>query len=227
MYEEKKGVIVLLDALGVKGMWKNQNPKTILDSWDSVVNSVNLDVIEAKKRGMELKFNAFSDTLILSITNGKIDEMINRMTLSLHTLIPFAMFQGINFRGCMSMGKFYQSENMIIGPTIDEAAMYYETGNWIGAFATPSVYSRVKRNFSKFNDYLIEYTIPTKNKPIKSYAVTLFSDLTGAIVKDVKKWKSLINFIHNKLEDTDDPLGSEKWKNTLEFLYHIEKNKPK
>lgn len=227
IHEERYGVIVLLDALGVKGIWKNQDPQKILDSWNGVIDNVNLDVKEAKKLGMTLEFDAFSDTLIISITGGEIDAMIKRMAFSLYTLIPFAITQGINFRGCMSLGKFYKSENMIIGPAIDEAAMYYEKSDWIGVFATPSVYSRIKKNYSNFIDHLIEYNIPTKNKVIKSYAVTLFNDFKYSNQEHVKKWKSMINYCHNKLENTDDPVGSEKWKNTLEFLYYVEKNKSK
>ena len=34
------------------------------------------------------------------------------------------------FRGCMSARRFYRSENMIIGPAVDEAAEYHTLPEW-------------------------------------------------------------------------------------------------
>ncbi len=43
------------------------------------------------------------------------------------------------FRGCLSAGKFYPSEPMIIGPTVYEAAEYYRLPEWSGVSTCPSI----------------------------------------------------------------------------------------
>ena len=230
-YEEKTGIIVLLDALGVKGIWKNHDPKDIIKKWESVVDSMNVDVESCKEIGIELKYRAFSDTLVLTATGGEKEEMVDEIGNALGSLIPFGMGFGIYFRGCLSYGKFYESNRMIIGPAIDEAAMYFEKSNWIGVFGTPSIYSIIKKNPSKFIGNYLEYTIPSKGKSIESYAVVLLITLTDKESgSDLRKYfnhkDTLIDFIHDKLENMDDPTGAEKWKNTLDFLYYVQKKKP-
>ncbi len=40
-------------------------------------------------------------------------------------LFRIAIQHDFLFRGCLSVGTFYRSPNMIIGPAVDEAAEYY------------------------------------------------------------------------------------------------------
>jgi len=125
--------------------------------------------------------------------------------------------KNINLRGAMSIGKYYISDKMILGPAADEASMYYEIANWVGVIATPSLESVLLR-MEKNNEVVPlfhKYDIPLHNGKRQGWAIDL-------LARHSTSEGPLIELIHNKLEDSDDPTGAEKWKNTLEFLYYTE-----
>jgi len=106
---------------------------------------------------------------------------------------------------------------MILGPAADEASMYYEIANWIGVIATPSFESvllRMEKNKEAI-PLFHKYSIPLHKGNRQGWAVDL-------LARHATSAGPLIQLIEDKLENSDDPTGAEKWKNTLEFLYHIE-----
>ena len=50
------------------------------------------------------------------------------------------ILKGVYLRGVISIGKFYQSQNLIIGPAVDEAAEWYTNIEWIGVSAAPTAH---------------------------------------------------------------------------------------
>jgi hypothetical protein len=70
------------------------------------------------------------------------------------------------FRGRLSAGKLYRSENMIIGPTVDEAAEYYRLPEWSGISTCPSaskILTDVEEMKASLYDFFIHYNIPLKD----------------------------------------------------------------
>jgi hypothetical protein len=56
----------------------------------------------------------------------------------LSKLFRVSILSHFYFRGCLSAGRFYRSENMIIGPAVGEATEYYRLPEWSGISTCPS-----------------------------------------------------------------------------------------
>ncbi|MCL5957975.1 MAG: hypothetical protein M1358_01445, partial [Chloroflexi bacterium] len=90
-----------------------------------------------------MKHTALSDTVILTIPCGDHDVgnglLADAVAYSLVDPFVEAMHQGFYLRGAVSVGNFHQSEALLIGPAVDEAAEWYEKADWIGVSAAPSL----------------------------------------------------------------------------------------
>lgn len=182
-FEEVDGVIVLLDALGIKGIWNRRNPREVLETWRLLCDEYNFGMQllsnDLKDHGYseKLRFVTFSDTIIISLPVEKrsvgIDRGRNPLWLTMISmgevllrLFRLSICRQFYFRGCLSVGKFFRSDSMIIGPTVDEAAEYYTLPEWSGISASPSaskILTDVEEMESSTYDYFIQYDIPLKN----------------------------------------------------------------
>ncbi|HEY7573496.1 MAG TPA: hypothetical protein VH796_19210 [Nitrososphaeraceae archaeon] len=132
----KKGVVVFLDALGMKGVWnKEQN---FIDKWKRVYNSFDkyrimseiaansifrkimtrvgiTDEHEISKITPRFKFSFFSDTIIITASSqDNIPPPDLLIPFVAHLLVaPFltALQNNIFFRGSISIGNFYELED--------------------------------------------------------------------------------------------------------------------
>ena len=131
----KKGVVVFLDALGMKGVW-NREPNFI-DKWKRVynsfdkysimseiaVNSIFRNIMirvgitnehEIRKITPRFKFSFFSDTIIITASSqGNVLPPDLLIPFVAHLLVaPFltALQNNIFFRGSISIGNFYELE---------------------------------------------------------------------------------------------------------------------
>ena len=225
---KEQGCVVLLDALGMKGIWQKQDPKDVINAWNRVVDS-NTSVIlkDDSKYNVKTRIRAFSDTLMITKTGKSIEKIVDSTLLDLVTIIPYSMSHGIFFRGCISFGEFYSSEKIIIGPAIDEAAQYYELPQWIGVSATPSFFNLIE-NSSKFQqkDRLTKWDIPLKQGIEKKGWVINWTEAVDskAVSKHLFKTKNKISFeqiLNTQLQETNDLRASLKIRNTIEFLRHM------
>ncbi len=229
-HSKQYGAICILDALGTKGIWKQKNPQEVIANWEYFVNVLDDHFSDARKNGFVFNLYAFSDTLILTCS-GKhpIEKLLYELGVHVLSATLFGLPRSIFLRGCMSIGNFYESNKMILGPAIDEAAQYYEHANWIGVHLTPSAFSVVDRFFD--SDYVVlksrfyPYSVPVKNgKSLETYALVFqdvdlhhfFGHLKGVSLR--KEEQTLIQFIHYRLEHLADVEGADKWKNTLDFV---------
>ena len=137
-FERVDGIIVLLDALGIKGIWKRKDPAKVLEGWSSLqkeyINGFKSlrDRLRAYGDLKETRFEAFSDTMMVSLPVKKRDVGIDIGRNSawwtimligelLIQLFRVSISHNFLFRGCVSAGIFFRSENMTIGPAVDEA----------------------------------------------------------------------------------------------------------
>lgn len=226
-FQEKEGVVILLDSLGTKGIWKSRNPKEVLTSWQGIVDSTNMDVRACKTSDVDLKFNAFSDTLIITMTGNDKQKLLEEAGTTLNSIISVGIPHGINFRGCISMGKIYRSEIMILGDAIDEAAEYYEKSNWVGAFATPSVIDylnsissgNIWKSFTKYDVPFHDDKSKGTEKPYSTWAVILTDRIAGIL-----KNNHLSTIIPSRISASSGSIAK-KWQNTLDFLHYTKKLK--
>jgi len=223
IYPESYGSVILLDSLGTKGIWKNREPDDVLGNWENLVKAFK-EHIQGKPEYKESKIFAFSDTIVITIKGTDVKKILFIAGQLTSILVSTGLSVGIYLRGCISIGTFYESKNIILGPAIDEAAENYEKADVIGVFATPSAYSVLRRYYAKDSSLrraYKEYEVPTKNGKINTWVVNIDNQLPELFWKAMDDSTTIIDFIHKKLERSKDVDGQEKWKNFLDFMYQI------
>lgn len=140
--QPRQGVVAMLDALGVKGILARSNPADVMGAWAGVVKEFEhsaRDVLEISGGACTgCRVIAFSDTVIVTMEGEHPDVLLLHMGDLLGQPFYVALTKEIYFRGVVTIGDFYQSETMVIGRAIDEAADWYEQADWIGVSASPS-----------------------------------------------------------------------------------------
>ena len=173
-------MVVFLDALGVKGIWARAEPESVINSWEEVLKRLNESIKKSPKIGSigdkpeALNYNiaAFSDTVIITLKCT--DDAAAHVPLVAKIVSePFfyALTKGIYFRGVIAIGKFYQSNTLVIGPAIDEAAEWYTQPEWMGVSAAPSAsfgLSRLEDQKADVSKWFVKYDIPSKSGPQKN-----------------------------------------------------------
>ena len=146
------GFVCLMDALGTKGAWGHSDPADFVAKLSAL--KANVEAI-AKKREKPyangiFDFRFFQDTVFITLrfpTSAERgpspvppDEVVLFPKFSGFVAGPFAMalFDEVYFRGAVSQGWFYWSEEMLLGPAIDDAASYFEAADWLGVVCTPA-----------------------------------------------------------------------------------------
>ncbi len=182
-FEEADGIIVLLDALGIKGIWNRKNPAEVLNTWASLQEEYTKGIESLRNEFTahgyfeRLRFQAFSDTIMVSLPVKKRGVGSDRgrnpfwwtimsMGELLNKLFRISILSHFYFRGCLSAGRFYRSENMIIGPAVDEAAEYYRLPEWSGISTCPSgskILTDAEEMKASLYDFFIQSDIPLKN----------------------------------------------------------------
>jgi hypothetical protein len=164
--ERKKGAVLVMDALGVKGSWARSSPVQLLTSWRKVVSVAELtakvmreELSQNSRRFGEpersageepmigdCRFQAMSDTFVLVVQPTPKDESLFAalwwVSIFARDIFVAALETGIYFRGVMSCGEFYGSpdEKLMIGPAVDEAVEWYTKPDWIGVSTAPSAF---------------------------------------------------------------------------------------
>ena len=151
--EWKVGAVVMMDALGVKGIWKYHGRQEVLDRLHLIERSVRqlIDIPSAKvARGMGFDpFITFlSDTIVMAFSDPRrpsavVDLAIAAAGYALHAgatdnqegrtwSVPLA------YRGAIAFGEFHAEERYVLGPAIDEAAGAMDRPEGAFVYLTPS-----------------------------------------------------------------------------------------
>lgn len=177
--EFKKGIVTFLDVLGWKGLW--QSNREAVKHLKELVHETRKQAIEIVKaynkkeqakdvryKAIEIKVLSISDTIVF------LSETESIKTLEFHAelcawILEYALHRGLPLRGAISYGNFIESDNIMLGPAIDEAAAWHESTDWIGVILTPSAQMYVRTE--KVRCIIADYTdIPFKksNKTLQS-----------------------------------------------------------
>ena len=100
------------------------NPQQVLETWNKVYYTFS----DQLKSIAGVDLFAFSDTLIISAVGSRVqleDRLGFIMFLSELTIPSFirSILYKIFLRGVVSMGRYYRSSRMLIGPAVDDAAI--------------------------------------------------------------------------------------------------------
>lgn len=168
----KLGAVTFLDVLGWKGIWQKDeyalsNLKDIVKESSNIAEKYTKQLNEKYKQlyvnkdTVETKVVSISDTIVLlSIADDEFKDAIELHARICSKIIEYALSKGIPLRGAISYGKFNESDRIMVGPAIDEAAAWHESTDWIGVILTPSA------QFYLGNIY-VKNVITYKNIPFK------------------------------------------------------------
>lgn len=239
------GVVALLDILGARGLWHQNNIEKIIQSWVEIQEhlkkevKIQKDMIREIRSKFKPQVHAFSDTIIVTFqTNEYNPHDIINMCFTVGSTFSFAVERGLLFRGAIAIGKFYSHQNMILGPAIDDAAEWYSIPDWGGIHLTPSTTFSIEGfllNDIERKICLCPYNIPIKNKDgskskLKGWAVNwpaIYMSESHMYVTDLTKnfnLNELTNekFKHYFMRKFSKKSISEKeitkYQNTIEFI---------
>lgn len=177
--EFKKGIVTFLDVLGWKGLWQSNKEavnhlkelvRETRKHANNIVKAYNEKELakDVRYKAIKIKVLSISDTIVF------LSETESIKTLEFHAelcawILEYALHRRLPLRGAISYGKFIESNNIMLGPAIDEAAAWHESTDWIGVILTPSAQMYVRTE--KVRCIIADYTdIPFKksNKTLQS-----------------------------------------------------------
>lgn len=225
----KNGVVVILDALGTKGIWQKNDPEKVLANWEYIIQQFKIFVVNQQE--FTYTFNAFSDTIIVTCTSkDNTFDLMHHMSTVIGSLFVMAMANGIFLRGGFSYGKFYHSDTIVLGQAVDEVAEYYTLPEWLGISASPSAYNLLNELQKKRTvpASFERYDIPLKNSMEREGwtlgwpRVKLDFKLANA-GKLGKSYNNFEDIFDDQLSNLTDITNAMKWRNTVTYFNHIKK----
>ena len=166
----ERGIIAILDALGIQSIHARENPDKIVGKWDYVIESfLGFEQYnnESKRSSGTAEVRTFSDTVLISYT-GHLDDYKGLSDIGRHLNLNFcnALMEGIFFRGVISIGLFKQSQLIMIGPAIDEAMSWFGRHDWMGIVLAPSASFTLDQyeQEGKLNEWYIKYDVPISKR---------------------------------------------------------------
>jgi len=127
----KTGVVVFIDVLGMKGMWKRCKPIQIINKWKKVIGSFR-NALQEGSLNAGYFFRILSDTIIITIRTELNLSAINGIFDLLRQPFIDSIKTGLLLRGIVTHGQYYLSQQLIIGPAVDDAASIHDELEWIG-----------------------------------------------------------------------------------------------
>ena len=180
------GAVVLLDALGFKGIWNRVNPRLVINQLKKLKRE-GLRLVGDNRSGVLLQDDTFehsvrciSDSIIIAVTiRGSAlpaypERPVHRAMLSAALIASHLTYSALDgtppllFRGCMAAGRMNIDGDFMIGPAIDEAAGLFEQSDgpfiWMAPSALHIVDEYAETFFHRIEPiYMIRYPVPMKN----------------------------------------------------------------
>ncbi len=224
------GIVVLLDFLGTKGIWKQSNSRQLIKQWVEFIQSFEKEITSKLEMFGTTTFDAFSDTIIITIIPKNMEESLAELSNILSLITIESMIIQRPLRGCISIGKIIKDNSLILGNAIDEAEEYYELPQWIGISATASTHREIEKIIKKrpLNQNLsFQLTDIPLDSSIEQNAWAInwpdFAD-PQQIQQMSKNWgekfETMNDVFYANMKDLSKIRSSLKWRNTVKFFEH-------
>lgn len=129
--EMDRGAVTVLDVLGWTGIWERRNDAP------ATLQALIYELIK-EARGTDTEVKSISDTIALFTREDDPSRALALHARLCSKAICSSIWKRIPLRGASSFGLYSVSENIMIGPAVDEAAYWHEAVSWIGVILTPS-----------------------------------------------------------------------------------------
>lgn len=177
---KKFGMVALIDALGARTHNISDSIKYI-ECIQQLKNEIELNFIETRdliqrkiKEAIikDIKVKYFGDTVLFSLELKSDEYFTENLATFGHVLNKFisdSIKKSILFRGAFAIGEYIETEDIVLGPAIIDAANWFEKIDLIGISATPQTKYQIESRIynSHFNtksgSILLQYNIPIKN----------------------------------------------------------------
>jgi hypothetical protein len=209
IYEMHRGAVTVLDVLGWRGIWERRNDAP------ATLQSLIYELIK-EARGTDTEIKSISDTIVLFTREEDPAKALTLHARLCSKAVCSSIWKRIPLRGATSYGSYSFSENIMIGPAVDEAAYWHETTAWIGVMLTPSALLSTNMELPKG---WCSYCPPFKdNSTWETGCVEWYKD--WAVKKsELERTKSLSNIFY-----TMGPLVpgiAEYYMNTISFFNYF------
>jgi len=225
---EEDGIVILLDFLGTKGIWKQPNSKQLIKKWIKFIQIFENEIISNLNTWGKISFDAFSDTIIITIITKNTESALLEISRILSSFIIESMIIQRPLRGCISMGKIIKDKFLILGDAIDEAEEYYELTQWIGISATASTHREIEKIFKKNqnnqNFGFQKVDIPLNSSIEQNAWAVNWPDFTDPqqIQNISKNWdekyETMDDVFYANMKNLSKLSSSLKWRNTVKFF---------
>jgi hypothetical protein len=208
---KENGIVVFLDALGMKGIWKRSRPIEVINKWNNVVKSF-IQALQLNPPNSRYLLRVLSDTIIITIPTELNQYIINWVfDILLQPFIQSIKLQML-LRGTISYGTYYLSNRLIIGEALDDAAYNHDKLNWIGVSPSPSLSNWAKDNMVNVDSdsAIWNRDIPHKQLPYEGLVLNWPKNDSN---------KQCFSTLENQSRAADSSV-QEKYGNTFAFYYN-------
>lgn len=164
------GALVMLDALGFKGIWKRESAGDVITKLHRL-KAAAVDAVNEHGEAMrdlvatDINVEFLSDTIVLGVSCGsKVPLSLNAASHIAAQLIAHAAVERPAFalRGSVSCGEFLIDGNFIIGPAVDDAAKHMDSAEGAFVWLTPTARREMTDKRAKDTSVLHGYPVPMK-----------------------------------------------------------------
>jgi hypothetical protein len=165
----QSGAVVVLDAVGFKGIWKSWKPEAIIASLKTAASYAKeratpgpVGTIDLVVRQLESQVRVFSDTVVLTVAcSPRSEEETSPLSpgdVAVAESVKVACSMASRFvgkagcldpplvyRGAVSAGAFVIDEEFLLGPAVDEAASEEKRAEGAFIWLAPSALSAFEK----------------------------------------------------------------------------------
>jgi hypothetical protein len=238
------GVVVILDALGFKGIWAREDARRVLRRMKSLrreslkLQGRDRTGVLVSDYGFRHRVRCMSDTIVVTVVvkGPKAPKRaLYRAMLSASMIAGNIMFDALYgsptllFRGCMAAGEMKEEVDFLIGPAVDEAAERFEKADGPFLWMAPSALDISQRYADTYMDriepmIMLPYTVPlndgSESKTSAFSYFTLGHDIHEREVE--RRTETRRRLLEAFGRDPLAPGVRSKKQNTLLFLDHLE-----
>jgi hypothetical protein len=222
----REGVVVMLDALGYKGIWKPDSGETE-EARETLIISKMKRLRQAARQfrtnprertAFDIECECISDTIVLGVW-VKEDRATNWLALAAAVSTTSALCStsamlppAFAYRGAVAFGRFLIEDGFVLGPAIDDAAENMEQAE--GAFIWLTDSALPLARYFDIETVAPAYSVPLKNgRTVQTFAIVPWVD------QDIESQARTAQGLLNRF-NRPDPSVQLKRENTAHFYNH-------